>query len=86
STVVRGETSGVVHLRSRDPPRLKSDLLRELNAVGVAATGFTTPGHQGVDADLPVPLPDRVRKVLQRHDIPVPSGSVLQIEIESDDR
>jgi hypothetical protein len=84
STVVRGDASAVVHLRSHDPLRLKHDLLRELNAVGIAATGYATPGRQGIDAEVPAPLPDPVRKVLERHAIPVPRGTVLQIEIESD--
>lgn len=84
TTVVRGDASGVVHLRSHDPLRLKDDLIRELDAAGVAATGYATPEVQGVDADVPAPLPDPVRKVLERHAIPVPSGTVLQIEIESD--
>jgi hypothetical protein len=82
--VVRGDAAGVVHVRSRDPLQLKNDLLRELNAAGLAATGYATPGRQGIDADVPSPLPDPVRKVLERHAIPVPQGTVLQIEIESD--
>jgi hypothetical protein len=82
--VMRGDSSGVVHLRSGDPLRLKQDLLRELNAVGVHATGYETLGHQGIDADVPAPLPAAVRKVLQQHAIPLPAGNVLQIEIEPD--
>lgn len=83
--VVRGDASGVVHLRSRDPLQLKNDLLRELNAAGVAATGYALPGRQGIDADVPSPLPVPVRQVLERHAIPTPKGTVLRIEIEADD-
>jgi hypothetical protein len=82
--VVRGDSSGVLHLRARDPLTLKQDLLRELNAAGVHATGYESLGRQGIDADLPVPLPAAVRNVLARHAIPLPAGNVLQIEIELD--
>jgi hypothetical protein len=84
TVVLRGDSSGLLHLRARDPLALKQDLLRELNAVGVHATGYENLGRQGVDADLPVPLPAAVRNVLARHAIPPPAGNVLQIEIESD--
>ncbi len=84
TTVVRGDSAAVVHLQSRDPLRLKKDLLRELNAAGVRATGYENLGRQGIDADVPLPLPEGVRKVLERHAIPLPAGNVLQIEIESD--
>jgi hypothetical protein len=82
--VVRGDTSAVVHLRTRHPLRLKQDLLRELNAVGVRATGYESLGRQGIDAEVPVPLPEAVRRVLERHAIPQPAGNVLQLDIESD--
>lgn len=82
--VVRGDSAGVVHLQSRDPLRLKQDLLRELNAAGVRATGYEHLGRQGIDADVPAPRPEAFRKVLERHAIPLPAGSVLQIEIEPD--
>jgi hypothetical protein len=84
SVVLRGDSSGVLHLRSRDPVALKQQLLRELNAVGVRATGYENLGRQGIDAEVPVPLPAAVRKVLARHAIPLPGGTVLQIEIEPD--
>jgi hypothetical protein len=82
--VLRGDSAAVVHLRSRDPLHLKQDLLHELNAVGVQATGYETLGRQGIDAEVPAPLPASVRKVLEQHAIPVPAGTVLQVEIESD--
>jgi hypothetical protein len=84
TVVLRGDASAVVHLRAADPLRLKQDLLRELNAVGVHATGYENLGLQGVDADLPNPLPDAVREVLKRHGVPMPAGNVLQIQIEPD--
>jgi hypothetical protein len=84
TVVLRGDSAGVVHLRTRDPMGLKQELLRELDAVGVHATGYENLGRQGIDADVPVPLPAAVRDVLRRHAIPLPTGGVLQIEIESD--
>jgi hypothetical protein len=84
TVVLRGNTSAVIHVRSRDPLRLKQDLLRELDAVGVRATGYENLGRQGIDAEVPVPLPDAVRRILERHAIPPPAGNVLQLEIEPD--
>jgi hypothetical protein len=80
--VLRGDSAGPLRIRAADPLRLKQELLRELNAAGVQATGYNNLGRQGVDADLPLPLPGAVRKILERHAIPVPAGSVLQLEIE----
>jgi hypothetical protein len=83
TVVLRGDAGGLIRIRASDPLRLKQDLLRELNAVGVHATGYENLGRQGIDADLPEPLPEAVRKVLQQHAIPLPSGNVLQLEIEA---
>jgi len=82
--VVRGDAAGPLRIRAADPLRLKRELLRELDAAGVQATGYANLGRQGIDADLPTPLPEPVRKVLERHAIPVPAGSILQLEIEPD--
>lgn len=79
--VVRGPAAEVVTLRAADPLALKRRLLEELRAAGVEATGYERLGAQGIDADLPTPLPDRVRAVLHRHDIALPSDGALRIEI-----
>lgn len=42
-------------------------LLDELRAAGVRATGYDQLGVEGIDADLPKPVPPRVRDVLTRH-------------------
>lgn len=82
---LRGDASAVVRIRAEDPLRLKQELLRELNAAGIHAVGYQDLGRQGIDADLPTPLPDAVRSILERHAVPLPSGNVLQLEIESRD-
>lgn len=80
--ILRGDAAGVAHLVAADPLALKKELIRELEAVGVHATGYANLGRQGVDADLPSPLPAEVRAVLERHGIPVPRDQALQVEIE----
>ncbi len=82
---LRGGSTGVVRIRAGDPLQLKRELLREFNAVGVHAVGYENLGRQGIDADLPMPLPDTVRGILVRHAIPVPAGNALQLEIETQD-
>jgi hypothetical protein len=79
--VVRG-THGVVRIQAQDPQGLQRELIRELSDAGVRATGYDSLGRKGVDADLPVPLPDAVRGILARHGIALPADSVLEIEIE----
>lgn len=80
--VVRGTGAGeVVRLHAADPEALKRTLLEELHRQGVEATGYERLGVPGIDADLPTPLPERVRAVLDRHRIPVPADAVLRIEI-----
>lgn len=79
--VVRGTPEEVATLHAADPIALKRTLLDELRAAGVKATGYQRLGVQGIDADLPTPIPDRVRAVLERHHIGMPPDAVLRIEI-----
>jgi hypothetical protein len=78
---VRGIVDGTVTLEAPDPRSLKRQLLDELHAAGVTATGYERFGVQGIDADLPRPVPERVRNVLQKHHIEPPTDDVLKIEI-----
>jgi hypothetical protein len=73
--------SNVFVLRAADPVRVQRDLLGELRAAGVTAAGYERLGREGIDADLPRPLPARVRATLERYHIPVPADGTLQIEI-----
>jgi hypothetical protein len=82
---VRGVMDGTVTLEAPDPVSLKKELLAELHAAGVAATGYERFGVQGIDADLPRPISDRVRAVLEKHHIAVPKDDVLEIEITAPD-
>ncbi len=79
--IYRGTHDGVVSLEASDPAVLKSELIAELRAVGIAATGYERFDRQGVDAELPKPLSPQVRAVLQKHHLPVPEDGVLKVEI-----
>jgi hypothetical protein len=78
---VRGGGPQIVTLQAADPLAAKVELLRELRAAGVTAHGYERLGREGIDADLPRPVPQRIRTILARHRIPVPSDGVLEIEI-----
>lgn len=78
---LRGTREQVIRIVSADPTALKMQLLDELRAAGVRATGYDQLGVEGIDADLPKPVPPRVRDVLTRHHLSVPSNGVLRIEI-----
>lgn len=80
---LRGTRSGVVLLEAQDPRALKREIIGELNGAGVRATGFEQLNRVGIDADLPEPIPPKVRRVLERHHIPVPIDGALVIEIDS---
>lgn len=82
---VRGVADGTVTLETTDPVALKMELLDELRAAGVPATGYERFGVQGIDADLPEPVPERVRAVLQKHHIDLPKDGVLRVEIAQPD-
>lgn len=45
------------------------------------ATGYEQLGVEGIDANLPTPVPPQVRAVLTRHRLGVPDNGVLRIEI-----
>jgi hypothetical protein len=79
---LRSAGTGIVRISAADPVQLKSDLIRELRAAGVQATGYESFGRQGIDADLPAPLPAEVREVLDRHGLPAPRDNILQVEID----
>lgn len=78
---VRGAADGIVTIEASDPRALKEDLLRQLRAAGVSVTGYERLGIQGIDADLPQPVPDTVRAVLAKHHLDVPADGVLKVEI-----
>jgi len=78
---LRGARADVVRIEAANPTALKVQILQELRAAGVTATGYEQLGVEGIDADLPKPVPPRVRDVLTRHHLSVPSDGVLKIEI-----
>lgn len=77
----RGTPESVVRIEAADPTALKMQILDELRAAGVSATGYEALGVEGIDADLPQPVPPRVREVLARHHLTAPEGRELRIEI-----
>jgi hypothetical protein len=84
--VVRGVDHGTVYMEARDPAALKRQLTDELEAAGVTVSGYERLGRVGIDADLPQPLSAAVEKILERHQIPIPSDGTLVIEIASESR
>lgn len=77
----RGSPDSVVHLKTTDSRALRLQIIDELHGAGVEATGYQQLGVDGIDADLPRPVPDAVRRVLDQHRIPVPADGVLRVEI-----
>jgi hypothetical protein len=71
----------VIHIEAADPTALKRQILDELRAAGVRATGYEQLGVEGIDASLPEPVPPQVRDLLSRRHLTVPSNGVLRIEI-----
>jgi hypothetical protein len=81
TVVVRGDEGEPVQLRALDPATLKRQIIDDLRAAGVSATGYEALDVQGIDADLPQPLTPDVQRVLAKHGIPAPADGVLRIEI-----
>ncbi len=79
--IYRGTHDGVVTIEAANPATLKGQLITELRAAGVAATGYERFGIQGVDAELPRPVSSQIREVLRKHHLPVPADGVLKVEI-----
>jgi hypothetical protein len=79
----RGAANGIVELEARNPRALELRLMQELKDVGVNATGYERLGRIGLDADLPLPVAQNVRRVLEQHHIPVPSDGALVVEIRA---
>ena len=83
---LRAVPGGTVHLRDPDPAVLRRRLEEQLRAEGVQVAEFTRFGRLGIDADLPVPVPPRIRDILRSHDVPIPADGVLSVEIEAPER
>jgi len=79
--IVREGAAAPVQLQARDPVALKRQIIDELRAAGVEATGYEALDVQGIDADLPQPLTPAVRSVLAKHYIAAPADGVLRVEI-----
>jgi hypothetical protein len=77
----RSARESVIRMEAADPTGLKMEIIDELRAAGVAATGYEGLGFEGIDAQLPKPVPPRVRDVLTRRHLSVPDNGVLRIEI-----
>lgn len=75
------ENENVIRIEAPDPTALKIEILDELRAAGVSATGYERLGVEGINADLPKPVPPRVRDVLTRHHLSVPNTGELRVEI-----
>jgi hypothetical protein len=78
---LRGAGDHVIRIQAADPTALKMQILDELRAAGVRATGYEQLGVEGIDASLPKPVPPQVRDVLSRRHLSAPSSGVLRIEI-----
>jgi hypothetical protein len=78
---VRSAHESVTRIEAADPTALKVEILDELRAAGVTATGYEALGIEGIDAQLPKPVPPGVRDILTRHHLSVPGNGVLRIEI-----
>ena len=78
---LRSAHESVSRIEAADPTALKMEIVDELRAAGVTATGYESLGVEGVDAQLPQPVPPRVRDILTRHHVSVPKDGVLRIEI-----
>lgn len=79
--IVRGDEAGVIRLTSSEPAALKQEILTALRSVGVEATGYEALGVHGIDADLPQPPSDELRRVLRQFAIREPADGVLRVEI-----
>jgi hypothetical protein len=77
----RSARESVVRIKAADPTALKMEILDELRAAGVTATGYEGLDVEGIDAQLPEPVPPRVRDVLTRHHLTAPDNGALRIEI-----
>jgi len=65
---------------------LKRRLLSDLRAAGVSANGYQRLGAEGIDADLPEVLPEKVAAVLDRYHLVPPADGVLRVEIAAPSR
>lgn len=78
---VRSGPGGIVRLEAKGAHELQHAIEAELRAAGIAVVVYDRLGSFGLDADLPTPVSDEVRRILDRHRIPVPEDGVLKVEL-----
>ena len=78
---VRSGPGGIVRIEAKGAHELQHAIEGELRAAGVAVVVYDRLGSFGLDADLPTPVSDEVRKILDRYRIPVPEDGVLKVEL-----
>ena len=83
---VRTAPDAMTLLQARDPEALRRDIVEALARQGVKTTTYSRFGRAGLDADLPRPLTDDVKRVLDRYRIAAPADGVLRVEIEAERR
>lgn len=83
ASLTRGNPTAIARIHAEDPKRLQQELIQELHSAGVRASAYEAFGRQGIDADLPNPLPPAVRGILAHHGIAEPADNVLQVEIDT---
>jgi hypothetical protein len=77
----QAETLHTARLHAADPVALKQQLVDALRAAGVDAIGYDRLGLSGVDAKLPMPVPEAARATLEKYAVGVPADGVVRIEI-----
>jgi hypothetical protein len=80
--VVRSAGDGTIRIEASDPRALKLQVLEDLRAAGIDATGYERLGVEGIDADLPEAISDDMRMVFRRYGLTAPHNRALRIEIE----
>ena len=83
AAVIPVSDDGVVRLTDVDPRSLRIRIVDELRAAGVQVSGYEQLGVNGVDADLPLPVPPAALAALTKHRLPAPADGALRIEITS---
>ncbi len=78
--VMRAAPRQAVRVDVADPLAAQQQLLGALRAAGIEAHGYRMLGRLGVDADLPQPVPQAVRAVLERQHLPPPPDGMLRVE------
>jgi hypothetical protein len=79
--VLRSPVNGKLRIESAQPEKMQHQMLADFQSLGVQVKAYEELGIEGIDADIPSPIDEKLRSMLRKYGIAAPTGGDLDIQI-----